>query len=229
MKCSIYARYSSDMQREESIQDQIRKCKKFAKRKGWNVLEDHIYSDEAKSGASINGRTAFQKMVDVACQKPKPFDYILVDDTKRFARDVITLKQIHKKVEQEHSNIKKAIAYGILTDTTKAMLLEIEEKKREILEQLVSVPKKVNPVLVLPGKVESYLKSLTKLLSKHPLKARDLVRRVIERVEMVSVIRKNNARLKARIFGKVTGILELTNYQSSIKSISTKAGCGGGI
>ncbi len=35
MRCAIYARYSSETQREESIDDQIRKCWEFAKLKGW--------------------------------------------------------------------------------------------------------------------------------------------------------------------------------------------------
>jgi site-specific DNA recombinase len=96
MRCAIYARYSTDQQRPESIEDQIRKCREFANRRGWTVLEDHIYSDSAVSGASTLGRVNFLRMVEVAKSKPKPFDYILVDDTKRFARDVVTLIQNYK-------------------------------------------------------------------------------------------------------------------------------------
>ena len=96
MKCAIYARYSTDQQRPESIEDQIRKCRGFAARRGWEVLEEHVYSDSAVSGASTAGRENFLRMVEIAKSKPKPFDYILVDDTKRFARDVVTLVQNFK-------------------------------------------------------------------------------------------------------------------------------------
>ncbi len=105
MKCAIYARYSTDMQRAESIDAQIRKCRAFAQLKGWEVLDEHIYSDEAVSGASINGRQNFQRMIESAKHKPKPFDYILADDTKRFARDVVTLKSSFKILQFNGVNI----------------------------------------------------------------------------------------------------------------------------
>ena len=47
-KCVIYTRYSSDRQREESIEGQIRVCEDYAKRNGLEVL--HIYADRAKIG-----------------------------------------------------------------------------------------------------------------------------------------------------------------------------------
>ena len=51
MRCAIYARYSSDLQRESSVEDQIRNCREFAKRQGWIILEDYVRSDQAVSGA----------------------------------------------------------------------------------------------------------------------------------------------------------------------------------
>ena len=35
-KVAIYARYSSDNQREASIEDQIRLCREYAEREGWS-------------------------------------------------------------------------------------------------------------------------------------------------------------------------------------------------
>jgi site-specific DNA recombinase len=88
MRCAIYARYSSDLQRESSIEDQIRKCKEFAEKQGWAVLEECIRCDQAISGASLAGRTALQSLVEDAKKRPRPFDRILVDDTSRLARNV---------------------------------------------------------------------------------------------------------------------------------------------
>lgn len=48
MKAVIYARYSSDNQREESIEGQVRECIAFAERKGYTVI--HTYIDRALSG-----------------------------------------------------------------------------------------------------------------------------------------------------------------------------------
>ena len=38
-KVAIYARYSSDQQREASIEDQIRLCQERAAREGWKVAK----------------------------------------------------------------------------------------------------------------------------------------------------------------------------------------------
>ena len=51
MKSAIYARYSSENQRPESIEDQISSCRKLATERGYVVSEEHIYSDMAASGA----------------------------------------------------------------------------------------------------------------------------------------------------------------------------------
>ena len=51
MKVAIYARYSSDNQRDASIADQFRLCRLHAEKQGWRVIEE--YSDHAISGASM--------------------------------------------------------------------------------------------------------------------------------------------------------------------------------
>ena len=47
MRCAIYARYSSDLQRESSIEDQIRKCREYAAARGWAIQEQYVRSDRA--------------------------------------------------------------------------------------------------------------------------------------------------------------------------------------
>jgi hypothetical protein len=53
---AIYARYSSDLQREASIEDQNRICRERAAREGWSVYK--YYSDHGISGASLSGPVA---------------------------------------------------------------------------------------------------------------------------------------------------------------------------
>lgn len=84
MRAAVYARFSSDNQREQSIEDQIRVCKEFAARSGIAVLEDHIYFDEAQSG-SIRSRPGLEALKRAA--EDKHFDAILVDDSSRLSRD----------------------------------------------------------------------------------------------------------------------------------------------
>ena len=84
MRAAIYARYSSESQRQESIEDQIFTCRRLAREKGLTVLDDHIYTDHAQSGASKD-RVGLNEMITASAGKP--FDVILVDDLSRLARD----------------------------------------------------------------------------------------------------------------------------------------------
>ena len=86
LRCATYARYSSDRQSPASIQDQIRKCKEYASKQGWQFLEDHVYADEALSGAGAD-RPEFARMLQAASQLPRPLDVLLLDDTSRLSRN----------------------------------------------------------------------------------------------------------------------------------------------
>ena len=58
MKAVIYARYSSDNQREESIEGQIRECTAFADKNGYQVLRNYIdraFSCKDRSAACLPG------------------------------------------------------------------------------------------------------------------------------------------------------------------------------
>ena len=60
MKAVIYARYSSDSQREESIEGQLRECLEFAGKNGITVIANYI--DRAMTATSDN-RPDFQRMI----------------------------------------------------------------------------------------------------------------------------------------------------------------------
>ena len=85
MRVASYARYSSDLQRETSIEDQLAVAKRYAEDRGWKVLNDHIYTDAAVSGASINGRAGVQRLLSAAEKRPKSFDVLLVDDSSHYS------------------------------------------------------------------------------------------------------------------------------------------------
>jgi site-specific DNA recombinase len=87
MRCAIYTRYSSDLQNDRSIEDQERNCRSAAAQKGWIVAEDHNYADRAVSGTTTIGRSALQELLQAAKGRPRPFDYVLIDDTSRLSRN----------------------------------------------------------------------------------------------------------------------------------------------
>jgi site-specific DNA recombinase len=88
MRVAIYARYSSDLQRDTSITDQVAVAREYAERQRWTVLEDRVYTDAGISGASLEGRPGVQALLAAAQQRPQLFDVVLVDDSSRIARDL---------------------------------------------------------------------------------------------------------------------------------------------
>ncbi len=82
IKAAIYARYSSDNQRNASIADQIRLCRLFASKESWRVEAE--YTDHAISGATLL-RPGFQAMMRDALQRR--FDVVLAESLDRFSRD----------------------------------------------------------------------------------------------------------------------------------------------
>jgi DNA invertase Pin-like site-specific DNA recombinase len=86
IRCAVYTRYSSDLQRPASSEDQIRNCRAGAREKGWTVLDEFIRSDEEQTGRTMIGREGLADLMRLAKQRPKPFDCILIDDTSRLGR-----------------------------------------------------------------------------------------------------------------------------------------------
>jgi site-specific DNA recombinase len=82
-RVAVYARYSSELQHERSIDDQFALCREFAARHNWTVTA--TYADRAISGASIHGRHEFQRMVEDAHERR--FDVVLAEDIDRLARN----------------------------------------------------------------------------------------------------------------------------------------------
>ena len=84
-KAVIYARYSSDMQREESIDAQVRACSYYAHQYQFEVV--HIYADRAQSGKRTKNREQFLQMIDDAAEGN--FEVILVHKLNRFGRNTL--------------------------------------------------------------------------------------------------------------------------------------------
>ena len=81
-RVALYARYSSDNQRDASIEDQLRLCRLHAERQGWKVVDS--YSDRAISGASLL-RPGIQELISDA--QRQHFDTVLTESLDRLSRD----------------------------------------------------------------------------------------------------------------------------------------------
>ena len=92
-RAAIYARYSSDNQRDASIEDQVRQCRKRVDDEGWPLTED--YSDHAISGASTL-RPGYQKMLEDA--RNGSFDILVAEALDRLSRDQEDIAGLYKQL-----------------------------------------------------------------------------------------------------------------------------------
>ena len=93
MKVALYARYSSDNQRDASIEDQLRICRARAEREGWTVVDS--YTDRAISGASLL-RPGMQDLIADGLRKR--FDLILTESLDRLSRDQEGIAGFYKRM-----------------------------------------------------------------------------------------------------------------------------------
>jgi site-specific DNA recombinase len=82
MRVSIYARYSSDLQRAASIEDQLLVCTERVVREKWTLVA--TYTDRGISGAS-HLRAGYQKLLEGA--RNSEFDIVLAEALDRISRD----------------------------------------------------------------------------------------------------------------------------------------------
>jgi DNA invertase Pin-like site-specific DNA recombinase len=93
-RVTLYGRYSSEGQREASIEDQFRNCETYAKRQdGWDII--HRYQDRAISGATA-ARPEYQQMLTDA--QAGLFEVLLVDDFSRLSRDQVETETARRRL-----------------------------------------------------------------------------------------------------------------------------------
>ncbi len=99
MRAVLYARYSSDNQRYESISGQFHCSEEYCRRRGYDIV--HYYYDEAKSGTTVAGREQFNQMIE---------------DASRGIFDVIVFYQIDRTARNEmdyYASVNKLLKLGV--------------------------------------------------------------------------------------------------------------------
>ncbi|HWM69949.1 MAG TPA: recombinase family protein [Steroidobacteraceae bacterium] len=94
MKVALYARFSTDLQRAASIEDQFRNCRKRADSERWTVVA--TFADAAMSGSDAN-RPQYLAMLDAAARHE--FDVLIVDDLSRLTRDSVECERAIRRLE----------------------------------------------------------------------------------------------------------------------------------
>jgi DNA invertase Pin-like site-specific DNA recombinase/integrase len=91
MRAAIYARYSSDLQSDASIDDQVRICKALVAREGWSLAS--TYADHAISG-SIRSRPGYQTLLEDA--RRGEFQVVVAEALDRLSRDQEDIAALYK-------------------------------------------------------------------------------------------------------------------------------------
>ena len=110
MNAVIYARYSSDSQREEAIEGQLRECREYAERNNMTIVGTYI--DRALSAKTAD-RPEFQRMIKDSAKEL--FEIVLVWKLDRFSRDRYDsahYKRILKKNGVKVVSVKENISDG---------------------------------------------------------------------------------------------------------------------
>jgi DNA invertase Pin-like site-specific DNA recombinase len=96
MRAVICARYSSDLQREASIDDQIRICRERAKQMGWQIIGS--YTDAALSGSYLQNRPGIQALLKDSRARPHPFEMVIAEALDRLSRDQEDIAGLFKRL-----------------------------------------------------------------------------------------------------------------------------------
>lgn len=93
-RAAIYARYSTALQSDRSVDDQIDLCRTFAEAQGLAVAG--TYADRARSGTTTIGRDGLSSLVQDA--RAGAFEVIVVEALDRLSRDQEDLAGLHKRL-----------------------------------------------------------------------------------------------------------------------------------
>jgi len=94
VRATVYARFSTDLQNERSIEDHVALCRSYAEREHLTVVR--VFEDRARSGGSILGRDGLMELME--CARTKGFDVLVVEALDRISRDMEDLAGIHKRL-----------------------------------------------------------------------------------------------------------------------------------
>ena len=113
----LYARFSSDNQREESIEAQLRAMHEFCSRNSIVIM--HEYCDRAKS-ATTDDRPEFLKMI--AASKEGDFDFAIVHKLDRFSRN--RYDSAYYKRELKKNGVQLLSVLEQMDDSPESIILE---------------------------------------------------------------------------------------------------------
>jgi DNA invertase Pin-like site-specific DNA recombinase len=87
--CAIYARKSTRQDadvEDKSVTRQVENARTFAAKKGWTVLDEHIYIDDGISGAAELTKLRAKAAMLAVIEAGAPFQKLVMQSNDRFSR-----------------------------------------------------------------------------------------------------------------------------------------------
>ena len=109
---ALYARYSTDLQSDRSIEDQFAECGSFAERNGFHIVERG--EDRAKTSATLIDRDGLLGLLRKA--KEGKFKALVVENLDRVARDTEDLHHVYKTLKFHGVEIHTMADGGAVSD-----------------------------------------------------------------------------------------------------------------
>jgi DNA invertase Pin-like site-specific DNA recombinase len=142
---AIYARFSSEGQREASIDDQVRRCRRYVEEHGGLLTEAMIFADRAMSGTGAD-RPSFDRLLRLATSNPRQVDVIVVEDLSRLSRSAADLFPVQRLLEYAEVRLigiadgidtnaaHNKLTFGIKSVISDFYIAELADKTRRGLE-----------------------------------------------------------------------------------------------
>lgn len=89
MRAAIYARKSTDDPRDQlakSITRQVEQAREYAARQGWEVSDEHVFTDDGISGGEFWNRPGLTRLLN-SLKPAAPFGVLLMTELSRLGRD----------------------------------------------------------------------------------------------------------------------------------------------
>jgi len=118
---AFYGRFSSDKQRDESIDDQLRVCLRHAEREGIEIPEKYRFGDKAMSGR-LHKRPGLQQL-KLALHESPDIDVVIVDEISRLSRNDLQTLYTYYQLTNENKGL---IAVSDSIDTRKDVNAKVQ-------------------------------------------------------------------------------------------------------
>jgi len=129
VRAAIYARMSTDKQSDTSPEDQIARCREYAERQGWRVLESAIVAEAGISGASRHNRPGLLGLM----ARIDEWDLLLCFDSSRLARNGEDLGWIRNRLRiRKRSGVEVSTGLDLENVGSKVMGVMNEEYLKKV-------------------------------------------------------------------------------------------------